>query len=67
APPPLRGIRVFNHWIHADGTRLRDLADLAEAGTLTLRVAEALPLEHVAEAHRRLEKGGLRGRLVLTP
>ncbi|GLY89622.1 NADP-dependent oxidoreductase [Actinoallomurus iriomotensis] len=67
APPPLRGIRVFNHWIHADGGRLRDLAALVEAGALTLRVAETLPLEQVAEAHRRMEKGGLRGRLVLTP
>jgi NADPH:quinone reductase-like Zn-dependent oxidoreductase len=67
APPPLRGIRVFNHWIHADGVRLRDLVGLVEAGALTLRVAGTLPLEQVAEAHRRLEKGGVRGRLVLTP
>ncbi|WP_426512403.1 NADP-dependent oxidoreductase [Dactylosporangium sp. McL0621] len=60
-PPPLRGIRVANVWIRADGERL---ASLAAAG-LTLRVAGTLPLPHVAEAHRRLEAGGLRGRLVL--
>jgi hypothetical protein len=30
-------------------------------------VAETLPLAEVAQAHRRLEKGGLRGRLVLVP
>ncbi len=63
APVGLRGIRVANVWIRADGPRL---AELAGAG-LHLRVAGTLPLEEVAEAHRRMEKGGLRGRLVLIP
>jgi NADPH:quinone reductase-like Zn-dependent oxidoreductase len=44
---------------------LNTLRDLAEAGTLTLRVADILRAEQAAEAHRRLEAGGLRGRLVL--
>ncbi|MER6007038.1 NADP-dependent oxidoreductase [Nonomuraea angiospora] len=65
APLPLRGTQVFDHWIRADGARLADLVALVEAGSLTLRVAEALPLDQVAAAHRRLAKGGLRGRLVL--
>ena len=39
----------------------------AEDGILTLRVARTLPLEQAAEAHRLLESGGLRGRLVLVP
>ncbi|GAA2294570.1 NADP-dependent oxidoreductase [Nonomuraea roseoviolacea subsp. roseoviolacea] len=67
APLPLRGTRVFTHWISADGARLADLVTLVEQGKLTLRVAATLPLEEVAEAHRRLAKGGLRGRLVLVP
>jgi NADPH:quinone reductase-like Zn-dependent oxidoreductase len=67
APAPLRGTRVVNHWIRADGARLAGLVALVEAGSLTLRVADTLPLDEVAEAHRRLAKGGLRGRLVLTP
>lgn len=45
---------------------LNTLRDLAEAGELALRVADVLPAERAAEAHRRLEAGGLRGRLVLT-
>lgn len=45
---------------------LNTLRDLVEAGVLTLRVADTLPAERAAEAHRRLEEGGLRGRLVLT-
>lgn len=67
APPGLRNINVFHQWIHADGARLADLVALAEAGVLTPRVAETPPLDRVAAAHRRLAKGGLRGRIVLIP
>ncbi|GAA4134941.1 NADP-dependent oxidoreductase [Actinomadura keratinilytica] len=66
-PPPLRGIRVENVWIRADATQLAHLAALVDAGRLTPRVARTLPLSQAAEAHRLLEQGGLRGRLVLTP
>jgi NADPH2:quinone reductase len=49
-----------------NGAALARLAALAGAGGLTLRVADTLPVERAAEAHRRFEKGGVRGRLVLT-
>jgi NADPH:quinone reductase-like Zn-dependent oxidoreductase len=45
---------------------LETLRRYAEDGVLTLRVADVLPAERAAEAHRRLEAGGVRGRLVLT-
>ncbi|MEV4247177.1 NADP-dependent oxidoreductase [Streptosporangium canum] len=67
APVPLRGTRVSNVWIRADGARLAELARLADEGRLTLRVADALPLAEAAAAHERLTAGGLRGRLVLLP
>jgi NADPH:quinone reductase-like Zn-dependent oxidoreductase len=67
APIPLRGIRVRNVWIRADGERLGELARLAENGTLPLRVAGVLPLTEAAAAHERLAAGALRGRLVLVP
>jgi NADPH:quinone reductase-like Zn-dependent oxidoreductase len=57
-------VLVGNH-LH-EGHRLAELADLAAKGTLTLRVAELLAAERAAQAHRRLEAGGVRGRLVLT-
>jgi NADPH:quinone reductase-like Zn-dependent oxidoreductase len=41
------------------------LREQVEDGVLTLRVADVLPAAHAAEAHRRLEAGGVRGRLVL--
>lgn len=37
------------------------------AGTLPCRIADVLPLADAAEAHRRLEAGQVRGRLVLRP
>lgn len=49
-----------------EGTRVDELAGLAASGILTLRLAEALPAGRAAEAHARLEAGGVRGRLVLT-
>jgi NADPH:quinone reductase-like Zn-dependent oxidoreductase len=42
------------------------LRQQAEDGVLTLRVAQTFPVEAAAEAHRVLERGGVRGRLVLT-
>ena len=33
--------------------------------TPSLRVADVLPMDQAAEAHRRLEAGGVRGRIVL--
>lgn len=62
-PKALRGIRAEVVWVRADGARL---AGLAAAG-LHHRVADVLPLDRVAEAHRRMAAGGLRGRLVLVP
>lgn len=67
--PAERKIRWHKVSVHEHITRtevLNSLRDLAEAGTLTLRVAGTLPAEQASEAHRRLEAGGLRGRLVLT-
>jgi len=49
-----------------EGHRIAELATLAGRGVLTLRVADVLPASKAAEAHRRLEAGGVRGRLVLT-
>ncbi len=45
--------------------KLDQLRQQVEAGVLTLRVAETYPPERAGEAHRRLEAGGTRGRLVI--
>jgi NADPH:quinone reductase len=41
------------------------LAGQVSAGKLTLRVAETFPPDRAADAHRKLEAGGVRGRLVI--
>ena len=67
APPPERGIRTTGVEVEPDAARLAGLVRLAERGGLALRVAGTYPLEEVATAHALLAKGGVRGRLVLTP
>lgn len=42
------------------------LRQQAEDGVVSLRVAAEFPAEQAPEAHRRLEAGGVRGRLVLS-
>lgn len=65
---PERGISfhpVFvRHYAREHG-KLDRLRQQAESGVVTLRVARTLPAERAAEAHRALEAGGTRGRLVL--
>jgi len=45
--------------------KLDNLRQLADSGAITLRVAETYAPEQAPEAHRRLEAGGTRGRLVI--
>jgi NADPH:quinone reductase-like Zn-dependent oxidoreductase len=51
-------------WFKAD---LAGLFDLLATGAIRPRVAERISFDQVAEAHRRLEAGGLQGKLVLCP
>jgi NADPH:quinone reductase-like Zn-dependent oxidoreductase len=44
---------------------LARLEQLVRGGSLTPRVARTLPMSEAAEAHRLLERGGVRGRVVL--
>ena len=63
-----RGIRVLPVMVRDYGQNtaaLDRLREQAESGQVTLRVADVLPAAEAAEAHRRLEAGGVRGRLVL--
>lgn len=65
-PTTERGIRVDAVQARPDSAQLRALAESLAAGRLSTRVADVLPLSRAAEAHRRAEARGLRGRLVLT-
>jgi hypothetical protein len=66
--PSERGIvsHPISSFVSATDTELFDWPRTqAEAGILTLRVADVLAEREAAEAHRRLAGGGVRGRLVL--
>ena len=63
-----RGIKVLPTWVRRyDGEyeKLDRLRAQCEAGILKLRVADVVPPERAADAHRRLEAGGTRGRMVI--
>jgi NADPH:quinone reductase-like Zn-dependent oxidoreductase len=51
-------------WFRQD---LERLFDMLASGEIRPRVAERISFDEVAEAHRRLESGGLEGKLVLCP
>ncbi|WPL18806.1 Zinc-type alcohol dehydrogenase-like protein [Thiorhodovibrio winogradskyi] len=60
--PQLRDIgdaQAHQSWI------LSQCAELMARGQLDIHVSESLPLDRAAEAHRRLEAGGMSGKLVL--
>ena len=59
------GVRAVTHSVHPDRDRLVQIAALAEAGTLAATVDAVYPLERAADAHRALEGGHARGKLVL--
>lgn len=68
AGPAERGITVSPVLVFDDADRTEDLDRLrqqAEQGIVTLRVAQVLPAEQAAQAHRLLAAGGVRGRIVL--
>jgi NADPH:quinone reductase-like Zn-dependent oxidoreductase len=66
-PATQRGITVVVVVAHADGPRLADLLARAASGELPARVHAVVPMDEVADAHRAVEKGGVRGRYVLKP
>jgi NADPH:quinone reductase-like Zn-dependent oxidoreductase len=62
-----RGVTVAAVVAHADGPRLGELLARTASGELPARVHTVLPLDQVADAHRAVAKGGVRGRYVLKP
>ena len=59
-------LRVETLLADSDPAALRELAVDLGAGRLRTRVAQTLDLVQAGEAHRLVEQGGLRGKIVLT-
>lgn len=65
---PQRNIQFSTTWVTAyaeEHAKLDRLREQAEAGQLTLRVAQTYPAAQASDAHARLEAGGTRGRCVI--
>ena len=65
---PQRSIDFTATWVTAydcKKDKLETLCEQAESGVLTLRVADSVMMENAAEAHKKLEAGGTRGRMVI--
>jgi NADPH:quinone reductase len=66
--PSERGITIEPVWVTSylhNHEALDRLGDLVAEGRLTLRVANTFSPERAADAHRKLDAGGVRGRLVI--
>ena len=65
---PQRDIDFSTTWVTAYDCKKEILEKLklqAEEGLVSLRVADTVNIEDASEAHRRLEEGGTRGRMVI--
>ncbi|WP_226887480.1 zinc-binding dehydrogenase [Nocardia brasiliensis] len=60
-----RGMRAKPFLVEPDGHALAQIAALIDDGEVHVEVEEVLPLDQAAEAHRRIEQGRTRGKLVL--
>ena len=66
-PDAHRDIAPETVQVAPDAGAAEELAGRAAAGELTVRVADVMPFERFREAFERLQRRGLRGKLVLTP
>ena len=65
---PQRDKEITTTWVTTYDCKkdiLETLRQQAEEGILTLRVADSVTIENASEAHKRLEAGGTRGRMVI--
>ena len=60
-------VNVSARHCHVTQSDLERLFGLLQTGSIWPHVAERISFDEVAEAHRRLEAGGLEGKLVLCP
>ena len=66
---PQRNINFTATWVseyNCDFEKLDKLRQQVEDGLITLRVADTVKPQNAAEAHKRLDAGGTRGRMVIS-
>lgn len=53
-------------WVRPDAEQLAELAQLVVDGVVRVEIAETFPLARAADAHRAVETGHVRGKVVIT-
>ncbi|MCC6554752.1 MAG: zinc-dependent alcohol dehydrogenase family protein [Polyangiaceae bacterium] len=61
----MKNLTLHGVFLTRESARLREMTPLIERGRITPLIEAVLPFEDVAEAHRRLDSGHGRGKLVL--
>jgi len=59
------GVRATGYKVSPDGSTLSVISRLLTSGDIRVRVDEVFDLEHAADAHRAIEGGHTRGKIVL--
>jgi NADPH:quinone reductase-like Zn-dependent oxidoreductase len=60
-----KNITLYTYFLERDGYKMDALRILAERGEIEPVIDSVMPLDEVAEAHRRLAAGGVKGKIVL--
>jgi NADPH:quinone reductase-like Zn-dependent oxidoreductase len=64
--PSVLGLGGRYVFVRPDVHDLEELARMADAGQLRVPIAKAFPLEQIADAHRMVAEGHVRGKVVVT-
>jgi NADPH:quinone reductase-like Zn-dependent oxidoreductase len=60
-----RGVRAMAVWTQTSGSQLDEIRELIDSGKVRAQVDRVLRLDDAAQAHAMLEKGGVKGKIVL--
>jgi NADPH:quinone reductase-like Zn-dependent oxidoreductase len=58
-------IKAWRHLVHSNGDDMEQIAELMEAGTIKAYIFKEYPLEQIQDAHRQIETGKTRGKIVV--
>lgn len=58
-------IKAWRHLVHSNGDDMEQIAELMEAGTIKAYIFKEYTLEQIQDAHRQIETGKTRGKIVV--
>ena len=61
----MRNLTFYFGFMERTGPKIQALRTLAERGQVRPLIDSVFPLEQIAEAHRKIEGGGMRGKIVI--